>query len=106
MKYEVWYLKPEALRTTLQGPNALEPRRLKRTHAYLKTVEIEFEDGDPLEAVLFKMQEEIWSPNGEAKNLIQSLKLDHTSMSVDDIIVDEQGRVFIVEAMGFRELAV
>lgn len=50
------------------------------------------------------MQGEIWSPNGEARALIQQKGLQHTSMSVDDIIVDEEGHVYIVDAIGFREL--
>lgn len=104
MKYQIWYLKPLHLRTSLLGgANELDPRRLKRTHAHLLDLEIN-NAVDPLEEIFGKMQGEVWSPNGEARALIQEKSLQHTSMSVDDIIVDEAGRVYIVDAIGFREL--
>lgn len=40
------------------------------------------------------MQGEIWSPNGEANELIRSKGLFHTSMSVGDCAVDETGKNF------------
>lgn len=40
---------------------------------------------DDLEDVYHKMQGEVWSPNGEASELIKELGLDHTSMSMGDI---------------------
>lgn len=102
-KFQIWYLKPEHLRTTLQGLNGLDPKRLKRTHAFLVELEFPEDDYPSLEEIYTKMQGEVWSPNGEARSLIQSLSLDHTSMSIDDIIVDGEGRVFIVESIGFKE---
>lgn len=69
-------------------------------HTYLKDVYAE-----DLEDVYMRMQGEVWSPNGEARDLIESKNLGHTSMSVGDIIKDkETGAYFIVDTMGFSIL--
>jgi hypothetical protein len=54
---------------------------LEKTHVFL--CETEARD---LDHVFYNMQGEIWSPNGEARELIQSKGLRHTSMSVGDVI--------------------
>ena len=38
------------------------------------------------EVIFGVMQGEIWSPNGEARNLIRRIGMDHTSMSVGDMV--------------------
>jgi hypothetical protein len=45
----------------------------------------------------------VWSPNGEAKYLITSLGLTHTSMRAGDIIIDGN-KVIIVDNHSFREV--
>jgi hypothetical protein len=50
------------------------------------------------------MQAELWSPNGEARPLIYAKGLQHTSMSIGDVIVDEMGKTFVVASIGFREV--
>jgi hypothetical protein len=49
------------------------------------------------------LQGESWSPNGEARDLIKSLGLYHTSMSVGDII-EQEGKFFFCDNYGFTEL--
>lgn len=39
-----------------------------------------------LEAIFVAMQGENWSPNGEARPLLEALDLEHTSMSVGDVV--------------------
>lgn len=46
------------------------------------------------EAVYAYMQAEIWSPNGEARELIESLGLTHTSMSIGDVLYDIREKVY------------
>lgn len=41
---------------------------------------------DNIDDVFVKMQGENWSPNGEAYDLIVSKDLEHTSMSVGDVV--------------------
>lgn len=56
-----------------------------------------------LDKVFTWLQAENWSPNGEARELIQQLGLSHTSMSVGDIIqVDE--RFFACEPFGWENI--
>lgn len=58
-----------------------------------------------LDDVYSKMQGERWSPNGEARPLIEALGLTHTSMSAGDVIHDIEAGVFYEVAWrGFREL--
>jgi hypothetical protein len=71
------------------------------THKFVKSVEAE-----DLEDVFYQMQGERWSPNGEARELIRSLGLSHTSMSVGDVIEDENGHFFMVDMIGFSELSI
>lgn len=56
------------------------------------------------EEVFVALQAETWSPNGEARELIQGLGLDHTSMSVGDIIQTSSGRLYMVDFVGFKLL--
>lgn len=69
------------------------------SHVLVRTVET----SSPDEAWM-RMQAEIWSPNGEGAPLISKLGLDHTSMSVGDV-VEIDGIFYMVEATGFAALA-
>lgn len=62
----------------------------------------EIEETD-LEAIFEMMQGEMWSPNGEARDLIRSLGIQHTSMSVGDAVQIED-KIFVVDILGFTEL--
>jgi len=46
---------------------------------------------EDMEEAFFKMQGENWSPNGEARSLIEYLELHHTSMSVGDLLQTKAG---------------
>lgn len=87
MKYIAWYGK-------FWHPSESDVQE------YIKVKEVE---ASSLEEVFYKMQGEVWSPNGEGRNLIQSLGLHHTSMSVGDVIQNEHGEFYRVENMGFEK---
>lgn len=81
----------------------------------LRGVQVELKDyaevgtisADDLEDVFCKMQGECWSPRGEARGLISSLGLRHTSMSVGDIVFDHyQNKHFAVMGCGFAEIQI
>jgi hypothetical protein len=57
-----------------------------------------------LEKVFREMQGEIWSPNGEAYDLIDALGVEHTSMSTNDIVVGPDNVAWIVDRNGFSKL--
>lgn len=98
MKYQVWYMKPDFFRDGICGKHP-NPELLSHTHVHLKEVE-----ATNLDDVWRQMQAHNWSPNGEARDLIESKGLTHTSMSVGDVIVDEIGWVAVVASMGFNIL--
>jgi hypothetical protein len=59
-------------------------------------------NANSIDDVYYQMQGEIWSPNGERRELIEALGLKHTSMSVGDVIFHvESGRYFVVDNVGF-----
>ena len=72
---------------------------LDQTHAFLTEVE-----ACSVEEVYRMMQAEFWSPNGEARGLIRSLGLDHTSMSVNDVVQDPYGQYWQCLMAGWRKL--
>jgi len=62
------------------------------------------------ESVFMLMQGEVWSPQGQARELIQARGLRHTSMSVGDVIGTQTGRdktyeYFMVASVGFVKLS-
>jgi hypothetical protein len=60
---------------------------------------------DNREDVLSRMRADIWSPKGEALDLLQSKGLAHTTMTIGDVLVDEDDAVYLVTAIGFSLLA-
>ena len=104
--FQVWYMRPEWFREGICYAKP-DPSNLDATHVHLKDVEVAqgFVDaGHALEHLFHRMQGEVWSPNGEARGLIRSKGLEHTSMSVGDVVVDPQGRVHLVASFGFETL--
>jgi len=58
-----------------------------------------------LEDIFEKMQGEHWSPNGEARPFIESLDLDHTSMSVGDCVLDvSTGNMYECASEGWNKV--
>lgn len=98
--YEVWYMKPDWFSKGIMAfPPELEA--LANTHILLKEA-VEAQD---LEKLFYEMQGEVWSPKGEARGLIQSKGLAHTSMSVGDVAIDLATReAWMVDIVGFRPL--
>lgn len=56
------------------------------------------------ENVFAQMQGEVWSPHGEARELIASLGLHHTSMSVGDVVQDDDGVYWMCADLGWKRL--
>jgi hypothetical protein len=104
-KYQVWYMKAEWFRDGICGDKP-DPANLAKTHVLLKEIEVvKTEDKLDLERVWVAMQGENWSPNGEARPLIEAKGLRHTSMSVGDVAVDAaSGKAFVVSGIGFEAL--
>jgi hypothetical protein len=97
MKYQVWYMTPSFHRGIVG--NSPDPNNLSATHVHLKDIE-----ADSREDVLDRMRADIWSPNGEALDLLQSKGLQHITMTIGDVLVDEGDAVYLVTAIGFSRL--
>lgn len=55
-----------------------------------------------VDEVFHRMQGDNWSPKGEARGLIGALGLQHTSMSVGDLIVSEDGMIYECDNAGWE----
>jgi hypothetical protein len=97
MKYQVWYMKPSFLRGVVGSSPDLN--NLPATHVHLKDIE-----ADNQEDALSRMRAENWSPNGEALDLLQSKGLQHTTMTIGDVLVDESDAIYLVTGIGFSLL--
>lgn len=107
-KTEVWYYKLEdtprrtpefASLGTHKGLATLpNPKDLDATHAKIGTI-----DSNEPEEVFYLMQGEVWSPRGQANDIISKSDTGHTSMSVGDVVV-VNGEAFMVDGMGFHKL--
>lgn len=95
MKAKVWYAKNFTGFVNLD----VKKETLEETHVFVKEVEYE----EDMENVFFFMQAEQWSPNGEARGLIESLGLQHTSMAVGDI-VETNGELYQAAMFGWLKL--
>jgi hypothetical protein len=97
MKYRVYYMLPGWFGTGIRG-TLPTVRDLDQTHVFLREV-----DALDLEGVFQRSQGEVWSPNGEARDIIRSKRLNHTSMCVGDVI-GEGDKLWVVASVGFTEL--
>lgn len=63
---------------------------LHETHAVVAYIDSDgsAEDENTLDDIYWSMQGENWSPNGEARDMIEDAGVHHTSMSVGDVIYD------------------
>ena len=102
---EIWYWKQDAGRDMMMGKNFLvkhgkmpDPNNLEATHVKIGSVK----ETNP-EKIYHMMQGEIWSPEGQARNMIRASGTGHTSMSMGDIVVVD-GQPMMVDRFGFAKL--
>lgn len=107
---EVWYMRPGFFRFGTQGarPNH-DPDNLCWTHIHLGSIRSNATTPQPMSPELLDelwvaLQGENWSPFGEARGLIQSKGLEHTSMSIGDCFRLPNGEVWIVSREGFKRV--
>lgn len=100
--YEVYYQTPETFRNV--GGMMIDEitlDKLAETHRKVRTIDVKTPD-----EAFYEMQGEVWSPNGEARELILSLGLRHTSMSSGDVLHDlETGDYMICAPIGWKKLS-
>lgn len=101
----IWYMRPDFFRDASMGYEWLEekgllpnPDNLDATHILLGSIR-----ESNMNKVMRMMQGESWSPEGQARTLIRTKGLQHTSMSVGDVIV-LHGNAYMVDRFGFKLL--
>ena len=99
-RFQVYYARRPTFHPSGQfGTPHLTLTALQSSHVYLCEVE-----ATCLDHAFCQMQGENWSPNGEGRALLQSLGLGHTSMSVGDVLCDEEGIYWECLDQGWRTL--
>lgn len=104
--FDIWYAKDNAFRDLSLGiMTNFDPKDISKTHVLLGTMGPVKRGNSDNEDIYVSLQGEIWSPDGEANDLIRSKGLSHTSMSIGDIIVDKKAnKTYMVAMMGFKEI--
>ena len=78
----------------------VDPLTISTTHKFVGSF-----PSDNLDEAFRFFQGEIWSPEGEARNLIKGLGLHHTSMSVGDLAINDDDVIFQCLGTGWREIS-
>jgi len=105
--YEIWYRREPIFMSDL----GLRAEDLRGTHEYITHQnhkrDVMGEDWahcTNLQWVYNQMQGMNWSPHGEARPLLRRRGINHTSMSIGDVIVSPDGEAFEVADYGFRSI--
>ena len=95
-KYKVYYYKFPLPRV---GYGNFRIEDLQKFHTFVREIEASSKDD-----VFRQMQGFNWSPRGEARPLIERLGLNHTSMSVGDILQDSDGVYWECASLGWEKI--
>ncbi len=108
----VWFVKKEHSASFLQGFRHLKNQSpslllnlsnpdetLLTTHA-----KIGYVDEITPEHILEMMQRSVWCPDGQADQMLKLKHTNHSSMTVGDLIKLKNGKVIMVDSVGFVDL--
>jgi hypothetical protein len=106
----VWYQTPSTFRTA-GGIGLISAQKkvlleiaLGTTHRAICEFFIDDHNAPKiLDNVYTWMQSDVWSPNGEARDIIKAAGVSHTSMSIGDIVQIGE-RFFSCEMVGFEDI--
>ncbi len=99
--FDVYYQKPQVRLERAFEAAHVTLNNVQKTHKLVRSAVV----ASDIDNLFYLMQGEIWSPNGEARPLIQKLGLSHTSMSVGDVAHDvAEDKWYVCEFMGWKEL--
>lgn len=106
--YSVYYMKPDWITNGLLGSQP-DAKNLEATHTLLEQLRMDVLPNKDIYNVLghiFEwMQSEKWDFDRFNQTKIAKLGLNHTSMSVGDVIVDDSdGIAYLVAPVGFIPL--
>jgi hypothetical protein len=115
---EVWYVRKDTVALPLPIPAFYRiagpaigkeeiiptPKALENTHVLLGTVAQNQFFTPPLKNIFRAFQGENWSPDGEARDLVEEKGTHHTSMSIGDVVVLEDGIAWLCTWSGWERL--
>ncbi len=103
---EVWYWKEDFARDAMMGASWLakkglmpKPENISDNYVLIGKIA----ETRP-EKIFMMMQGEMWSPRGQARNMIRASGTGHTSMSVGDI-VKVGNKYMMVDRFGFQDIS-
>lgn len=107
--YEVHYRKnPTFTPNRRFGLDEGFENEVEKSYAHVVSIWLPIDDdskGKNLEKIFQTMQGHMWSPEGEARELIIALGLHHTSMSVGDLVENTRtGRWYETVMTGFENI--
>jgi len=97
--HKAYYARDWKALASYAKPFCEDTARLKETHVLVRELE-----AGSLDEVFRIQQGEVWSPNGEQRDLIYKLGLMHTSMSVGDVVEDPEGVFWECRPVGWNNL--
>jgi len=103
---EIWYWKEDFARDAMMGAAFMKKQGVLPTPETVPDNYVligKVAETNP-DKIFHMMQGEIWSPEGQARNMIRQSGTGHTSMSVGDII-HVGGKWLMVDRYGFQDLA-
>lgn len=93
---EVWYARENTGILIPPDGESIRPETLSSTHILLGCISSE----DP-DLIFYALQGDFYAPKGEANGMVRMLGIDHTSMSVGDVLVID-GNVVMCMPMGWQ----
>lgn len=100
-RYQIFYARRPTFLLSAFGIPRLTVAAMQSSHVRLCEIQ-----ADSLDDAWQRMQAEHWSPHGEARPLLERLGLSHTSMSVGDVIQDEDGTYWECLDLGWRPIPI
>lgn len=102
---QIWYWKQNLGHEMMKGSEYLKKinklpnlRNLQNTHVLVGSIA----ETDP-QKIFSLMQAEAWSPQDQARSMIERLGVGHTSMTTGDVIVN-QNKIVMFDKKGFINL--
>jgi hypothetical protein len=103
MKYTIWYMRPEWFREGICYARP-DPKNLDATHTRMADTEIITEGERGREGIFLNLNTTYKLPGIRDFRLIARERGTHTSMSVGDVLTDDDGRVWLTASFGFEDI--
>jgi hypothetical protein len=106
MKYQIWYMRPDWFREGVCYAKP-DPKNLEATHILLIDLFVPDADAPGKQPALDNLCVDAGRglvAERRSSRADRGRGLDHTSMSVGDVVIDPEGHVQLVASAGFEDL--